>query len=63
MRNPLVTIVIIFFTFLLLSQLLLEYYVHLTDLTRDSKYSKKNFPNFITSNKIFPEDKEIYIKE
>ena len=55
MANGVIACVIVFCSFLFASQILLEYYVHISDIASDG-YLKKMVPKFIGTNKVYSEE-------
>jgi len=60
MANPVAACIIVLCSLLFMSQFLLEYYIHITDLTTSSD-GRVNYPKFIASNKIYEEDVQRFI--
>ena len=55
MANPVVACIFVTCVLLILSQVILEYYVQITDLTSDS-YFRKQQPKLLATNKIYQEE-------
>ena len=62
MANPIAACILITFCLIFTSQIILEYYIYISQMTQDgSAYSSNAQPRFIRSNKVFNEEIQNFI--